>query len=114
MRSASGSKASRVCMGLLPDRAESRPRNGDCLFHARWRCAAGDIVDREHVLQTHKLVEVFCKMRIELLQLRQLKIVEFAPFIECQPDGLSDDFVRNAEWHTLAHKISRRRKCVHV
>src|SRR5581483_1424135 len=102
MRSASGSKASRVCMRLLVDRTKPLARRGNCIFYSRGSRAAGYIVDCENIVQAHKPEEVLCEVRIELLQVCKFQGLQFALLIERDAHGLAHDLVRNAERHALA------------
>src|SRR5215471_8532213 len=114
MRSASGSKASRVCMGLLMDRAEPLSGGANGFLNSRGSCAAGGVMDCKDVLQGNEFEKILSKMRIEFLQVCQLQVLQFAVPVECQAHSFADDFVRNAEWHALADKIGRRGEGIHV
>src|SRR5258708_1363959 len=105
MRSASGRRASRVCMGLLVDRVESLAETGDSFGDAREGGPAGNIVNRENVVEGHEIVEIFSKIRVERLQVCELQVLQFACFVERQAHRLADNFMRDAERNAFADKV---------
>src|SRR6266545_660772 len=114
MRSASGSKASRVCMGLLVDRTEFLANNNNRIAHTRGSCAARHIVDRQYVVECHEPKEIVCEMGIEFLQLREPQFLQLALLVERQSHGLPYQLMSNAEGYALADQIGGRGKRVHV
>src|SRR6185437_14925820 len=108
MRSASGSKASRVCMGLLVNRSESLARLRNGFIHVHRRGAAGDVVDGQNIFQRDELIEVLLEVRIQLLQVREFQALQFALLVEGKAHGLTDNFMSNSERYALAHEVSRR------
>src|SRR5438552_15362340 len=114
MRSASGSRASRVCMGLLVDRTESLAGTGKRFANAGWRGASQNVVNCKHVVQRHEGVEVLCEMGIQLLQLRELQVLQFALLVESQTHSFADQFMRNPKRDAFADQIRGTRKRVHV
>src|SRR5215472_14556521 len=65
MRSASGNKASRVCMGLLVDGTKSLAGGGDGLANPLGSGAAQNIVDGENVFEFHEIVDLAVEMRVD-------------------------------------------------
>src|SRR6185312_14666389 len=108
MRSASGNKASRVCMGLLSNCVQALPGCGNRFFHTRRSCSAANVMDSKHVLQLRKAVEVRGKVIVDILQLLKTQLLQFTLLIERQPDCFSDDLVRDAKWHAFADEIRGR------
>src|SRR3954471_5581395 len=114
MRSASGSTASRVCMGLLVDGTEFLARRGQCFANAFWRGATGNIMDGEDIFEFHKIVKIIAEVRIDIPQLLKREILQLALIVECQSYGFADLLMRNSKRHALVREISGRRKGIHV
>src|SRR5258706_15496884 len=118
MRSASGRRASRVCMGLLVDRVESLAETGDSFGDAREGGPAGNIVNRQNVVEGHEIVEIFSKMRVKPLQFWEFEVLQLALFIfvliERQAHSLADQLMRNAERNAFADQVRCGGKRVHV
>src|SRR6476646_7077012 len=102
MRSASGSSASRVCMGLLLNRTKSLACAGNRFANTGGRGASGNVVNCEYVVQRHERVEVLCKMGVELLQLRELQVLQFALLVQRQTHSFADQFMRNSKRDAFA------------
>src|SRR6266849_5328667 len=114
MRSASGRKASRVCMGLLAQRPGFLAGGCDCMGDA-WRGGpAGDVVDCQHVLELHEIVEVGVEVSVDALQLFEREILQLAVLVERGANRLSNLFMGDAERHAFADKIRRGGERVHV
>src|SRR5262245_26123328 len=114
MRSASGNRASRVCMGFLARGSQSLPGRDDRLANAPGSCATRDVVKREHALESHEIVEVTFEMRINVLQLFERESLQLARFIESESDRLAYLRMCDSERHALAGEIGCCRERVHI
>src|SRR6266404_2536529 len=90
MRSASGSKASRVCMGLLVERAHFLSRRSDGLAHTRRSGAARNVMNGKHVIKFHETVKICAEIRIDTLQFSQCELLQLASLVQCRPHCFPD------------------------
>src|SRR3989442_11892272 len=102
MRSASGKKASRVCMGLLPQRACFLARSGDGLTDKSGSCAPRQVVNCKHVVQLHEVVEVAVEVRINALQFLEQERLQFAMFVQRGANCFADLLMGDTERYTFA------------
>src|SRR5215469_3006209 len=114
MRSASGNKASRVCMGLLVDGINPLPGGGDGLANPHGSGAAENIVNGKNVFEFHEIVESGIEMRVDGLQLFQAKFLKLTILVEREAHRLSNLFMRDAKRNSFAHQVRGRGKCVHI
>src|SRR5215469_1626335 len=114
MRSASGSKASRVRMGLLLDPAESLPGGGDSLAHAYRSCSSRHVVQCEDTFELDEIVEIPFEVRVNILQILEFEILQFAAPVKSQADGLSHPLMGNAERNAFARQVGRSGQRVHA
>src|SRR5450432_525335 len=114
MRSASGKKASRVCMGLLAQCTCFLARRGYGLAHARGRGAPGYIVDVENVVQLYEIVEVLGEKRVDGLQVGERESLQLAVFVERGANGFANLLMRDTKRHAFADQIRCGGKCAHV
>src|SRR5260370_34166212 len=114
MRSASGSKASRVCMGLLVARGEFFPRCRNRLADPLGSRAAWDIVNSEDVIEFQEIENVLVKMRINASQRFELQFLQLTLCSQCNAQRFPDLFVRNAKRNPFANQICRGSKGIHV
>src|SRR5581483_7018033 len=97
MRSASGSTASRVCMGFLRYRSQSFSCRCKRFPHACRRRAAGHVMDSEHVAQFYEVVEILAEMRIDVLQFMNREAFQLALFVESKPHRFTNLLMRDSE-----------------
>src|SRR5215831_12708196 len=114
MRSASGNKASRVCMGLLGNGTNSFAGGGDGPANPLGSGAAQNIMDGEDVFEFHEIVEFAIEMGIDGLQLLESQFPKFTMLVEGKAHRLSHLLMRDAERNSLAHQVRGRGECVHV
>src|SRR6266496_2559574 len=114
MRSASGRKASRVCMGLLTDSCDFLSGGSERLVDARRRRSAGHIMDGKHVVELHKVAKVALEMRIDAGQLLQGKLLKFTFLIQREAYRFSHLLMSNSKWNTLTDQVSSSCERVHV
>src|SRR5260370_38404151 len=105
MRSASGKKASRVCMGLLPQRACFLARSGDGLTDKSGSCPPRQVVNCKHVVQLHEFVEGAVEVRINALQFLEQELLQFAMFVLRGANLLSNLPVSDTDRHAFRDMI---------
>src|SRR5450432_764085 len=105
MCSASGSRASRVYMGGLPERGALGARRGDGLADTIGGGASGDIVDLEDGLEGESCFEVGAEGWVDGLEFCEREVFQLAVFLETNLDGFADLLVRQAEGHALANEV---------
>src|SRR5436305_4743031 len=106
MRSASGSKASRVCMGILTGGRNFASCRGDGFPYARRRGAAGNVVNRQHVFELHEIEKIGVEVRVNGPEIGKRQVLQFAAFFKRKANRLPDLLMRDAEWIALACELS--------
>src|SRR6185312_12070634 len=114
MRSASGSRASRVCMRLLMNGTEFFPRRCQRFANPFWRGTTSNIVNGKNILKLHEFVKIIAEMGINIPQLLNREALQFALLVKRQPHSLPDLLVRNPKRHALARQIRGSSKGIHV
>src|SRR6202158_2851200 len=95
--SASGRRASRVRMDVLPHAFHSPPGVGDGLPHSRRRGTTGQVVDSKHSRQSQREIEILIKSGIQLAQFVQGQIFQLTLSSDAGLHRFADYFVGEAK-----------------
>ena len=67
----------------------------------------------ENRLQRQSAIHILVESRMDLLQLRYSKLLEFAGAFQAKLDGLADGFMRQPRWNSTSDQVSGRGPCIH-